>query len=112
MCFVQGVADVTVNSVATVDPGRTGWNTARRAAEGGADVTTTIASRPLAAIDRCDRCGAQAYVRATMISGSELLFCAHHWHENESVLRDVATAIHDETDRLADVPSTALAEER
>ena len=31
----------------------------------------------LTALDRCDSCGAQAYVKVTMASG-ELLFCAHH----------------------------------
>jgi hypothetical protein len=36
---------------------------------------------PLNSNDRCDyaRCGAQAYVRATGVSG-ELLFCAHHYN--------------------------------
>jgi hypothetical protein len=75
-------------------------------------MTTTVAERPLAAMDRCDRCGAQAYVRATMVSGSELLFCAHHWHDNKTKLRAVADSIHDETERLDDVPSTALVDER
>ena len=80
--------------------------------ERGAEVTTTHDASPMTAADRCDRCGAQAYVRATMISGSELLFCAHHWHENESALREVADSIHDETERLGDIPATASVEER
>jgi hypothetical protein len=80
--------------------------------ERGAEVTTTLDASPLTAADRCDRCGAQAYVRATMVSGSDLLFCAHHWHENETVLRDVAESIQDETQRLGDVPATAALEER
>jgi hypothetical protein len=75
-------------------------------------VTGTITVRPLTATDRCDRCGAQAYVRAVMTSGSELLFCAHHWHDNEDRLREVSAAIHDERDRLAAVPSTAAIDER
>jgi hypothetical protein len=75
-------------------------------------VTTTLDASPLAATDRCDRCGAQAYVRATMVSGSELLFCAHHWHENETALRQVAEAIHDESERLAEIPATAALDER
>jgi len=66
----------------------------------------------MTAQDRCDRCGAQAYVRATMESGFELLFCAHHWHENQARLRQAATPIHDETDRLSNVPATAALEER
>jgi hypothetical protein len=73
--------------------------------------TTTIDASPLAATDRCDRCGAQAYVRA-LLGSSELLFCAHHWHENEARLREIATEIQDETARLTDIPATAAVEER
>jgi hypothetical protein len=75
-------------------------------------VTTAIATSQLAATDRCDRCGAQAYVRATMDSGFDLLLCAHHFHENESRLREVAVSIHDESERLAEVPRIAAVEER
>jgi hypothetical protein len=75
-------------------------------------VTTTIAASPLTATDRCDRCGAQAYVRATMESGFDLLLCAHHFHENETRLREIAVSIQDESVRLVDVPATAAAEER
>jgi hypothetical protein len=75
-------------------------------------VISTIAASPLTATDRCDRCGAQAYVRATMASGFDLLLCAHHFHENETRLREIATSIQDESDRLMNVPATALAEER
>jgi hypothetical protein len=74
-------------------------------------VTTAIASQ-LTIADRCDRCGAQAYVRATMESGFDLLLCAHHFHENESRLREIAVSIQDESDRLAQVPATAAIEER
>lgn len=75
-------------------------------------MTTTTAASPLTAVDRCDRCGAQAYVRAVLGSGSDLLFCAHHWRENEAGLRDAAAEIHDESDRLAGVPATAALDER
>jgi ribosomal protein S14 len=75
-------------------------------------VTPTIAAGPLTAADRCDRCGAQAYIRATMTSGFDLLLCAHHFRENEERLRAVAVSIYDETDRLAEVPPTAALEER
>ena len=75
-------------------------------------MSTTYADNVLTAADRCDRCGAQAYVRAVMASGSELLFCAHHWRDNETRLREVATSIHDESQRLAEVPATAALEER
>ena len=40
-------------------------------------VMTTLSPSPLTASDRCDRCGAQAYVRVTLTSGGELLFCSH-----------------------------------
>jgi hypothetical protein len=47
--------------------------------------TTETTPTPLTAADRCDRCGAQAYVRVLLPVG-ELLFCARH--------------VQDETDRL------------
>ena len=52
-------------------------------------------------MDRCDRCGAQAYVQALLPSGLELLFCAHHNRQHSSALTKIAVGIHDETDRLA-----------
>ncbi len=75
-------------------------------------MTTTIAASPLTAADRCDRCGAQAYVRATMESGFDLLLCAHHFHENESRLREIAVRIQDESQRLSGVAHTAALDER
>ncbi|WP_296197342.1 hypothetical protein [uncultured Microbacterium sp.] len=58
----------------------------------------TISYR-LTALDRCDSCGAQAYIAAE-VNGSELLFCAHHGRKYEDKLRAVATSWHDETSRL------------
>lgn len=58
-----------------------------------------INSAPLTAADRCDSCGAQAYVRVTLESG-ELLFCAHHAAEFKPKLFDKAIAWQDETDRV------------
>jgi hypothetical protein len=52
-------------------------------------------------MDRCDRCGAQAYVWALLPNGLELLFCAHHNRQHSSALTKIAVGIHDETDRLA-----------
>jgi len=38
-------------------------------------VTTVLTpASPLTAADRCDRCGAQAYLRVVLLSGGELLF--------------------------------------
>lgn len=70
-------------------------------------MTTAVApgSRVLGAGDRCDRCAAQAYVRVTLNNGGELLFCGHHGRRHAERLREVATAIHDETGRLFDPPA-------
>lgn len=56
-------------------------------------------SAPLTALDRCDSCSAQAYVRATLVTG-DLLFCAHHAARFKEKLSGSALAWHDETDRL------------
>ena len=67
--------------------------------------TTTTPTEPavleyrLTAADRCDSCGAQAYIAAE-VNGSELLFCAHHGRKYEGKLRSIATGWHDETARL------------
>ena len=46
-------------------------------------MNATLESRELNATDRCDACGAQAYVRVILEStGGELLFCAHHARKN------------------------------
>ena len=64
-------------------------------------MTTTTPSRELNALDRCDRCGAQAYVRAVLAStGGELLFCAHHGRQHLPELQARASDIQDETQRL------------
>jgi hypothetical protein len=52
-------------------------------------------------MDRCDRCGVQAYVRVLFSNGLELLFCAHHSRQHSSALMKIAVGIHDETERLA-----------
>lgn len=66
-----------------------------------ANVTTTVIDNSLSAADRCDRCGAQAYVRVTLEGGGELLFCAHHGKKHGDKLRQVALKIEDESARLA-----------
>jgi len=68
-----------------------------------ADVTTALAPT-LTVADRCDRCGARAYVRARFCSGGELLFCAHHGREHLPKLQDLSTDIQDETDLLTRTP--------
>lgn len=63
--------------------------------------TAVAPSAPFTAQDRCDRCGAQAYVRVELLSGGELLFCAHHAREHADKLQQVAASIHDDTERLS-----------
>ena len=57
--------------------------------------------KPLTALDLCDRCGAQAYVRVVLPASGELLFCAHHSRQHADALARVAVEIQDETDRLS-----------
>jgi len=63
---------------------------------GGALALTT----PMNAMTRCDRCGAQAYVRVLLPSRQDLLFCAHHYRQHAPALAKVAAGIQDETERL------------
>ena len=58
-------------------------------------------SEPLTAMDLCDRCGAQAYVRVMLPGSGELLFCGHHSRQHAEALAKVAIEIQDETERLS-----------
>lgn len=60
---------------------------------------TVTETRELLATDRCDACGAQAYVRVTLPAG-ELLFCGHHARANKAGLSKVALDWDDQTDRI------------
>jgi len=60
--------------------------------------------RILNAQHRCDRCGAQAYIRATLRTPSstsaavgQLYFCNHHGREHEAALRPQSTHWLDES---------------
>ncbi len=66
-----------------------------------ADGTTTEIHRvyELSALDRCDSCGAHAYVHATLATG-DLYFCAHHAARFREKITGTAVAWLDETDRL------------
>ncbi len=56
----------------------------------------------LTAADRCDRCGAQAYVSVMHPDWpGELMFCAHHGRIHVPALRNLPKIwVHDESDRL------------
>lgn len=65
-------------------------------------MTMSTTTPELTRQDRCDRCGAQAYVRATLPStnGTALLFCGHHFRTHELALVSAGAEIHDERHRL------------
>jgi hypothetical protein len=74
---------------------------AQRPEREDAALSGTLPVGPMTAVHRCDRCGAQAYVRILLHSGQDLLFCAHHYRQHSPALAEVALAIQDETQRLA-----------
>ena len=69
--------------------------------------TAVAPSAPLTAADRCDRCGAQAYLRVELQSGGELLFCAHHAREHGDKLKEIAANVVDETHKLSGTKASA-----
>lgn len=71
-------------------------------------MTTAVLTptEPLKASDRCDRCGAAAYVRV-VLGGGELLFCAHHGKKYSESLAKVAVEIHDFSDQLTQTSKTS-----
>ena len=69
-------------------------------------------TKPLTALDRCDRCGAQAYVRAVLAGGGDLLFCAHHGRKFSESLRANGADIQDETNKLIETPGAAPEDDR
>ena len=77
-------------------------------------MTTAVApgAPALSAADRCDRCGAQAYLRVELQSGGELHFCAHHAREHGDKLKEIAVSVQDETHKLSDTPASAPTDER
>jgi len=63
-------------------------------------LTKVPETAPLTTHDRCDRCGAQAYVSVTFVDENTLLFCGHHFAANERALHRVALVVRDERCRL------------
>lgn len=58
----------------------------------------------LNALDRCDACGAQAYIQVTMKSGGSLLFCKHHGEKHRVAIAPYAREWVDESARLGERP--------
>ena len=65
----------------------------------GITSTDSMQERELNAFDRCDSCGAQAYVRVVLATG-ELLFCAHHGNAHKEKLMPVAQLWQDDSNKL------------
>jgi len=62
-------------------------------------LSSKLSTSTLTALDRCDRCNAQAYVRVTLPKG-ELLFCGHHARAHAPAYQSIAVSVLDESDRL------------
>ena len=60
-------------------------------------MTTATAPTQLGTHDRCDRCGAQAYVLVRLKSGNDLQFCAHHYTAHSDALAPFADEVVDES---------------
>lgn len=59
-----------------------------------------LASKDLSLADRCDQCGAQAWVRAYK-DDLELLFCGHHGNEHFPALFSQGFIVQDDTYRMS-----------
>jgi hypothetical protein len=59
-----------------------------------------MSSLELNSADRCDHCDAQAWVRVRLVSGKELLFCAHDFGVHEASLRAKDATWDDQRDRI------------
>jgi hypothetical protein len=57
---------------------------------------------PLTAFDRCDSpdCTSQAYVKARLRSGLELVFCGHHGHDLIPALAGQGAVVRDDSQSL------------
>ena len=59
----------------------------------------------LTALDRCDRCMAQAVVQADSLNWmTTLLFCVHHFREHQAELTRLGVLIMDDRDERAVAP--------
>ena len=60
---------------------------------------TEVKEKVLKIADRCDRCGAQAFLLVKGVSG-ELYFCGHHFNKHEDALKKYAYEIIDERNSI------------
>ena len=70
-------------------------------------MSTLSKERPALSLqDRCDSCGAQAFVRAVFMNG-ELLFCGHHWRKHEEHAAPKAIEVDNFLDKINVKPSAS-----
>jgi hypothetical protein len=67
-------------------------------------VKTESPERELVVADRCDRCGAQAYVQAVK-GNQDLLFCGHHGRFHTPALVHSGWVVLDSTDKINKKPT-------
>jgi hypothetical protein len=70
------------------------------------DEKTEVEEVELKVSDRCDSCGAQAFVYVKGLSG-ELYFCGHHYNDNEEKLKAWAFTIVDARDKINSKPDSS-----
>lgn len=68
-----------------------------------------VKEKQLKIADRCDSCGAQAFVLVKMLAG-ELMFCGHHYKKHQDKLDNQAYEIIDERDSINAKPSQSSPE--
>jgi hypothetical protein len=76
----------------------------RQGAKDGMAMTTTMLTPTLTLDDRCDLCGAQAFIRAVFIAG-DLTFCGHHGRKLLLPLQRDALLVEDVTQLINARPS-------
>jgi hypothetical protein len=70
-------------------------------------MSSTTKQHRLTNIDRCDKCGAQAFVITTYSNGYNLFFCKHHANKYAEIIAEKAIDIHDESDKINVSPSVS-----
>lgn len=60
------------------------------------------------ALDRCDRCGAQAYSVAQKDGKADLLFCLHHRKEHFDALLDDEWTVTDDYEGMESLVGTPM----
>jgi len=68
---------------------------------------TKAQTTPLMIKDRCDKCGAQAWMRATRGANETLVFCGHDGAKNLTALLAQGFTVDDQRQRLHNVVNEA-----